>query len=119
MKSGDIFFILVLILANILILAKIDLSGKANPVVEIYRRDTIIKKLNLDGDREFTIEGKLGNMKCEIKDGKLKVISSYCPRKICMHSPAISKPGESIICVPNEIIFKIEGELEDIDAISR
>ena len=66
-----------------------------------------------------TIEIGDGNT-CEIKDGKVSMISADCPDKLCVRSREISAVGESIVCLPNNVILKITGEAEkaDIDAIS-
>lgn len=66
-----------------------------------------------------TIEIGDGNT-CEIKNGKVSMISADCPDKLCVRSREISAVGESIVCLPNNVILKITGEAEeaDIDAIS-
>jgi hypothetical protein len=49
----------------------------------------------------------------EIVDGSLRVLPmtrELCPNQICCHfSPPISKPGQLIVCLPNEMIISIEG----------
>lgn len=62
---------------------------------------------------------------CEIKEGKLTMISSTCPDHLCMKQGAIDGSGGMIICLPNKIT--IEGEDSDpsqsstsnVDAIAR
>ena len=49
----------------------------------------------------------------EIKNGKACVISAACPDRICMHTPAISKSGESIVCLPARVSVQIQGERGD------
>ena len=55
-----------------------------------------------------------------IEDGEARVSEADCPDKVCVHSRAISKAGESIVCLPNHVILKITqgGEAAGIDAIS-
>ncbi len=66
-----------------------------------------------------TIEIGDGNT-CEIRNGKVSMISADCPDKLCVRSREISAVGESIVCLPNHVILKITGEAEDtvMDAIS-
>ena len=52
-----------------------------------------------------------------IENGKVRVENSVCPSGSCEHSAAVSKKGESIICLPNKILIQISGEGET-DAIS-
>lgn len=43
----------------------------------------------------------------EIKDGKVKMRSAGCKNQICVEHKAISRSGESIICLPNKVIAEI------------
>ncbi len=43
-----------------------------------------------------------------IKDGKAFVKSASCPDKICVGHRAISKDGETIVCLPHKVVISIE-----------
>ncbi len=75
--------------------------------LEITVGKEVFGTYSLDEDR--TIEIGSGNT-CEIKNGEVKMIYADCPDKTCMHGKAISKAGESIVCLPNHVILKITGE---------
>lgn len=45
-----------------------------------------------------------------IADGQVTMESASCPDKICVHHKAVSKNGESIICLPNEVFVEIESK---------
>ncbi len=70
----------------------------------------------LNQNREIGIEGKLGTAKIIIKDGRVKIINSPCPLKICERKGWISKKGDFIICIPNRVVIKITGK--EYDAIT-
>ena len=72
-----------------------------------------------DLNRDQIIEINEGNV-CEIKDGEVRMTYADCPDKLCMHSRAISKAGENIVCLPNHVILKITGagEEPEIDGLS-
>ena len=56
----------------------------------------------------------------EIKDGEVKMISATCPDQHCVHQKAISKNGESIICLPNKVVVEIQSdEQSTLDAIAK
>lgn len=38
-----------------------------------------------------------------------EVIESSCPSQDCLHSGAISRSGESIICLPNRLVIRLDG----------
>ncbi|MBR0374545.1 MAG: NusG domain II-containing protein [Mogibacterium sp.] len=54
----------------------------------------------------------------EIKDGAVRVTEASCKNQVCVHHAAITRSGESIICLPNRMIVTIEGRGDDIDAVS-
>ena len=56
----------------------------------------------------------------EIKDGKVFITESDCPGEDCVHSGWISEGGRSIVCLPNRVEIRIEGETEsEVDFIVR
>ncbi len=70
----------------------------------------------LNEDREIDI---CGTNRLSIKDGRADMIDADCKDKLCVHQKAISRDGESIICLPNKIIVTIEDDdTKGIDAIS-
>ena len=55
---------------------------------------------------------------CSVKfsDGKVRVVSSTCPDKVCVKTGDISEAGEVIVCVPNRVSIKLAGKKE-FDAV--
>jgi len=54
-----------------------------------------------------------------IKDGQADMVSADCPDKHCVHQKAISKKGETIVCLPNEVIIKVtSGEEAELDGVT-
>ena len=55
-----------------------------------------------------------------IEDGKAKMDFATCPDQYCVHQKAISKNGESIICLPNKVIVEIRSSKSaDLDAVAK
>lgn len=55
-----------------------------------------------------------------IEDGYADMIWADCPDKLCVHQRAISRDGESIICLPNKVVVSvIGGEERKTDAVSQ
>ena len=60
-----------------------------------------------------------GTNTVQIENGKVKMAAANCPDQICVHQKAISRNGESIICLPNKIVLKIvDGEEAELDAVT-
>ncbi len=52
----------------------------------------------------------------EITEGKADITEASCPDGICVRHRAVSKRGQSIVCLPNKVVVEIEnGEESDID----
>lgn len=63
---------------------------------------------SLAKDQVFEVNGKIGKTKIEIKNGAARILFSPCPNKTCMARPAISKNGEWLACLPNEVLLEIQ-----------
>jgi len=61
----------------------------------------------LSQDRELSVQGQLGTVDIRIQDKKVWVTKSSCPHKICMRMGKISKAGQMIVCVPNQVVITL------------
>lgn len=43
-----------------------------------------------------------------IENGQARIETANCPDQICVEHRAVSKTGETIVCLPNELVIKIE-----------
>jgi len=84
-------------------------------IIQVAKKEPI--RLPLNRDRIIKVQGPLGESVIEIKDRKVRMLFSPCPDKLCMKQGWIDKTSQSIICVPNRIIIKIEGRA-DFDALT-
>ncbi len=62
-------------------------------------------------EKEQTIKIQDTNV-CEIKDGKVTMISAQCPDQLCRKQGPIHRPGETIVCLPNKVVLEIKGSGE-------
>lgn len=52
-----------------------------------------------------------------IRNGMADITQADCPDKLCVGQSAISRKGESLVCLPNRLIVVIEGDtLDGVDA---
>ena len=119
--KGDVvvisFVIVLAVLIGVLFLIWTG-SDKGNTVV-VYREGKKIQELPLDDDGEILIENNYTN-KLEVKDGKAAIVESDCPGMDCVHSGWIKDKGRSLVCLPNRVEIRIEGEAEsEVDFIVR
>lgn len=94
-------------------------SNKTNSkTANIYYENKIILTVDLTISKEqkFIVKGYNGNVNILSKKGKIKVISEKSNRHICSKQGYISSSYQSIVCLPNKIIIKIEDN-KKIDTI--
>jgi hypothetical protein len=72
----------------------------------------------LDGVSE--IVGPPGVTRLEVRGGRVRVLSSPCPRHSCRHGGWVGAAGEMLVCLPNEVVVRLPGTLPGAaDAVSR
>lgn len=89
--------------------------------IVIQVQSKVIKTCPLHEDNEITIEGKDGGInQLVLRDGEAWIEEASCPDKLCVHQHSISKIGQSIICLPNEVVVEVQGKSDggEIDAIA-
>lgn len=72
-----------------------------------FHNNEIIKKLNLSVEKESPYTFTYLNTIVEVENGRIRIVKTDCPRKICIHTGWIEHPGQSIICVPNKMLIEI------------
>jgi hypothetical protein len=88
----------------------------------VYSEGRLCKKLPLSKDlrkETFSIDNELGKNIIEIKNGEVRIIDADCPDKMCVKAYAISKLGQSLICLPHKLVVRIIGEgKQETDEVS-
>lgn len=63
----------------------------------------------LGENQQLTISGSLGDSVLEVRDGKVRFVSSPCRNQVCVHQGWASHSGELLACLPNRIAVVLEG----------
>lgn len=107
LKIGDIF-IIILFLSFVFFLPK---KKGEKVIISVDKTNYFVYPLTQD--KEFIVNGKLGPATIVIRDGRVRILNSPCPLKICEDKGWISKKGDFIICVPNRVAIRITGAKYD------
>ena len=83
---------------------------EAGFVVRILLDNEVQAVLPLDRDDSYTVTTELGTNTVIIENGQAYMTDADCPDKICEQMGRISKPGETIICLPHKIIVEVNDE---------
>ena len=119
-KKGDIIILAALLCIAAVAFCALYFLAPSGDTVKIEVASKTVATLPLDEDTTYNVEigGKITNT-VEIKDGEVSVIYADCPDKICVNHRAISKSGESIICLPNKVVVSVEGDNTEVDGEAR
>lgn len=114
---GDLVLILFLLMASGLIII-LTRYGSLDGSYIMVITDNGTKRFKLDERRIIDAEGPLGITKIEIREGKVRIVSSPCKGKVCVGYGWARKEGEVVICMPNHVQVRILKEV-GYDAVSR
>lgn len=127
LTKGDKYLIIIIIIISFVSFIYINNSEfkkSENKYISIQVNGEEVKKItfgvNMVG-KKIPINTEFGYNLIEIGDGKVRVIEADCPDKLDVKQGWISKPGETIVCLPNKLVIEINGSGrtdDDIDYIS-
>ena len=120
-RKGDAVAIAAVVLAALGMIAYFLLSvnGQEAAVAKVYQNGQVIHELRMDRDADIVVDGEYKN-RIVVKDGKVAILESSCPGEDCVHSGWISRPGRSIVCLPNRVEIRLEGGTaaeDDVDIV--
>ncbi len=109
MKKNDFILICTLLgIAAAIIICQYVFQNKDATLVVITVEGEEYKTLPLDKNTELKVGEKNGCYNIvQIKNGRVKVTEATCKNQVCVKAKAISKAGESIVCLPHQMIVKI------------
>ncbi len=116
----DIYLLAGMILFALLIGGGFNLFNKKDAdLVLVLQEGEVVARYPLSEDCAVTISSdESGYNLLMISSGTASVSDADCPDRLCVRQKAISRKGESIICLPHKLVILIESMEEgDVDAI--
>lgn len=106
----------ILLLAGVLVAVTVFalayfLTRQEGAYAAVIQQGTEIARYSLAEDRQVPIQtdGTVTNL-LVIRAGKAQITEADCPDQICVHHRPVSKAGETIVCLPRELVIQIVGE---------
>lgn len=121
-KKADIILLIALVVIGLACTVYLAAAKTGGDTVIVERSGEMYGKYSLFEDREIDVPcvASVGtNLHISIKGGTVEVTKSGCANQICVKHDAISQSGESIVCLPNRIVVRIEGNGGGYDAVTR
>ena len=120
-KSETLLITLIVLLSIAAILWKWSGDSKTSNqagMVAVHQGGKVLEKVGLEKDKIIVLPN--GEMKIEVKESKVRVAWSDCPKQLCVKTGWIKTTGEVIACVPNKILIEIEAtDSLALDAVVR
>ena len=119
LKKGDYLILLVVLIALVVMLIMISGNQQGNQVH--ITADGITKTYSLSDKQRIRIpkskdstgeQVDIGNT-IVIDNGQVYMEDADCPDQVCVHHKPISKNGETIICLPNQVFVEVENDIEN------
>lgn len=118
-KRNDIILIVLIVLASIFLFVAMVIKQEDGGIVVLKVGGETYKDFPLLEDMTYTMEFEDGRYNTiVIKDGYVEISDASCPDQICVNHRKIQKSGETIVCLPNQLVIEIKGSSQsDLDAI--
>lgn len=118
-KRNDIILIVLIVLASIFLSVAMVIKQEDGGIVVLKVGGETYKDFPLLEDMTYTMEFEDGRYNTiVIKDGYVEISDASCPDQICVNHRKIQKSGETIVCLPNQLVIEIKGSSQsDLDAI--
>ncbi|MCR4669252.1 MAG: NusG domain II-containing protein [Clostridia bacterium] len=117
MRKADIILLVILLVLCACSAVFAFRSGSAGDKAVVTCGGEIYGTYPLSEDREIIIENAGHINKITINDGQVQMTEASCQNQICVKHGAISKDNETIVCLPNRVVVRIESEGGDYDAV--
>ena len=114
MKHTKFWVILIVIVLLLSVAASVFVfrAHISGGVVGVYHHGELIKKIHLDTvttPYSFTIEESEHYNVVTVERGRICVSEASCPDHVCVNTGWISDGAIPIVCLPNELVIKVEG----------
>ena len=120
MNKSDIILISVILVIVSLIFTFFKLTQNKNVSnALVYYDNELVLKIDLNKKiSNYKVKGFNGDISITAGDAKIKVDTESSPLHLCSKQGFISKSYETIVCLPNKIVIKLE-EDSNLDVVAK
>ena len=116
-NNKDKVLIISLLVISIISILVLNLNKKQGKLAYVYHDNKLLKKVDLNINKTYTFDGDKGKVIVTVKNKKIKVDKETSEYHLCSKMGYISRPHETIICLPNKIVIEIGGN--EVDTVVR
>lgn len=119
LNKNDLFLIAAILTVAMLIFMLLILFQQKGARVIVTVDGRQIAAYSLDETISTDIKTAWGENHLHIQGGTASVTDADCKDKLCVYQKAISRKGETIVCLPHKLVISIEGAREgELDGVT-
>lgn len=100
------------------VLAAVLLLRSPGGTVQVRVAGAVTAGYPLDVDASYTITGANGGTNLlVIEDRAARIEEASCPDGVCVHTGRIRRNGQSIVCLPNQVVVEIVSDTENSSGV--
>lgn len=100
------------------VLAAVLLLCSPGGTVQVRVAGAVTAAYPLDVDASYTITGANGGTNLlVIEDGAARIEEASCPDGVCVHTGRIRRNGQSIVCLPNQVVVEIVSDTKNSSGV--
>ena len=115
MNKSDIKLVGILLAVSLIGILGFKLFSKSGNSAFVYHDGSLVLTIDLSVDKEYVVDGDLGDVVIVVRDGRIKVEDETSPLHLCSKQGFIDNSTESIVCLPNKVVINIGSS--DLDAV--
>lgn len=115
LKKADIILLAAVIAVGGIMAAVLFLHNQSGSQVQVRVSGTVAASYPLDQNATYTISGVNGGTNVlVIEDGTARIEEASCPDGLCINTGRVSRDGQSIVCLPNQVVVEIVSDTTGI-----
>jgi hypothetical protein len=114
--KADILFAAAVLGVGLVLLLVLMMSRKTGTEVQVRVAGQVVQSFSLGENRTYLIEGAGGGQNLlVIQDGTARIEEADCPDALCVGMGRIQRIGQSVVCLPHQVVVEIVGEAAEAD----
>lgn len=112
MSKADKFLIIAIWILSLVLLIPLFLHQSAGSYASVLVKGQEVMRLDLKENGQYSVQGTLGPVHIEVKDGQVAVTQENSPYHYCSKQGFTSSGVVPIVCLPNDTVIMIESQQE-------
>lgn len=113
MTKWDKGLIIVLMIVSAALIFPILGGSPQAETASVKVKNEEVLRIPMTEDKDYSVDGTLGPVNIEVKDGRLRVTQENSPHHYCSKQGWVSDPKIPVVCLPNETVIQIEGSSDE------